>query len=95
MRCKRTPLVVEVEKYEVGKNLEDGFESFTDVVTKMWIITDNLVKVTREDGVVECPYIKHRRGRTFINVGDYIVTESDGFKLVCGEDKIKERYEKA
>ncbi len=93
MKCKRRPIVAELEKYEIGKGLEDGFEPLADVVTKMWIVTDNLVRITNKDGVIVCPYITNRRGRTFIQEGDYIVVEEDGAKLVCGEDKVKDRYE--
>ena len=84
----------DVLKYELGKGLEDGFELWTDVVTKGWIVTDSLVKMARENGQYVCPYILHRRGRTFINEGDYIITDADGTKHVCGEDKIFTRYEK-
>ena len=94
MRCKRKPIEANLEKYELGKGLEDGFEPFVDVVTRMWIVTDKLVKTTNKEGVVVCPYIKNRRGRTFIQEGDYIVVEYDGAKLVCGEDKVDERYER-
>ncbi len=95
MKSTRMPLEVEIEKYEIGKNLEDGFELFQDVVTKGWIVTDHLVKVTRENGSIVCPYITSRRGRTFIGTGDYIIIEKDGAKHVCGEDKIWIRYKKA
>ncbi|MBP5305123.1 MAG: hypothetical protein J6Z02_04675 [Lachnospiraceae bacterium] len=87
-------MVAELEKYEIGKGLEDGFEPLADVVTKMWIVTDNLVRITNKDGVIVCPYITIRRGRTVIQEGDYIVVEEDGAKLVCGEDKVDDRYEK-
>lgn len=93
MRCKRAGLEAEVVKYEVGKGLEDGVELWSDVVTKGWIVTDFLVKITREDGTVVCPYITHRRGRTFIGEGDYIIMEDDGSKHVCGADKVWSRYE--
>lgn len=92
MRCARTPLEAEVVKYEIGKGLEDGFEPWADVITKQWIVKDSLIKVTREDGKILCPYISHRRGRTFISENDYIITEDDGTKHVCGEDKIHARY---
>lgn len=94
MKCKRCPLVVDVEKYEVGKGMEDGFEPWSDVVTKGWIVTETLVKVTREDGTIVCPYIMGKRGRKFIAVGDYIVRDEDGTQHVCGEDKVWQRYEK-
>lgn len=94
MESRRIPLTADVEKYEVGKGMEDGFELWSDVVTKGWIVTDFLVKIEREDGKIVCPYIKNRRGRTFIGVGDYIVLDEDETKHVCGEDKIWARYEK-
>lgn len=94
MLCRRSPIEAEVVKYEGGKNLEDGFELWSDVVTKGWIVTDSLIKVEREDGKIVCPYITHRRGRTFIGVGDYVIVDKDGSKHVCGEDKIFVRYEK-
>ncbi len=71
MKSSRISFEVDVEQYEVGKNMEDGFELWSDVVTKGWIVTDFLVKITREDGSIVCPYIVHRRGRTFIGNGDY------------------------
>lgn len=94
MKSRRIPLETDVEKYEVGKGMEDGFEPWSDVVTKVWIVTDFLVKIKREDGSIVCPYILHRRGRTFIGEGDYIIKDSDGTKHVCGSDKIWNRYEK-
>lgn len=94
MKSRRTALTADIEKYEVGKGLEDGFELWSDVVTKGWIVTDFLIKIEREDGQIVCPYIKHRRGRTFIGEGDYVVLDEDGTKHVCGENKIWKRYEK-
>lgn len=94
MKCRRVTMEAEVEKYEVGRDLEDGFEVWSDVVTTGWIVTEALVKVERENGSIVCPYILHRRGRTFIHEGDYIIKDSDGTKHVCGEDKIFSRYEK-
>lgn len=94
MKSRRVPLEADVVKYEVGKGIEDGFELWSDVVTKGWIVTDFLVKITREDGSIVCPYILNRRGREFIGEGDYIVLDADGTKHVCGENKIWKRYEK-
>ena len=94
MKCKRVGLRADVLEYELDKGMEDGFELLADVVTKGWIVTDSLIKITREDGKIVCPYIKHRRGRTFIGEGDYVVIDEDGTKHVCGSDKIFERYEK-
>lgn len=93
MKCKRTALVADVYKFEFGKGYEDGYELWSDVVTKGWIVTDFLLKVTNEKGEIECPYISHRRGRTFIGEGDYVIVDSDGSKHVCGADKIFNRYE--
>ena len=94
MQSRRTALTANVEKYEIGQGLDDGFELWSDVVTKGWIETENLVKVEREDGTMVCPYLKTRRGRIFIGVGDYIIQDEDGTKHVCGEDKIWSRYER-
>lgn len=94
MKCRRTPIEAEAIQYEVGKGLEDGFELLVDVIIKGWIVTDFLVKITRENGDIVCPYITHRRGRTFIGEGDYIILEADGTKHVCGADKIWKRFEK-
>lgn len=93
MKCRRVPLEADVFKFELGKGLEDGFELYSDVITKTWIVSSNLVQVTRPDGSIVCPYISHRRGKTFISEGDYIIVDSDGTKHVCGEDKIFTRYE--
>lgn len=94
MKCKRIALDAEVIKYEQDKKLEDGFELWSDVVTKGGIVTDSLIKIKRDDGKIVCPYVVHRRGRVFIEVGDYIIVDSDGTKHVCGEDKVWSRYEK-
>ena len=94
MRCTRIPLESEVTKYELGKGLEDGFELLSDVITKGWIVTDKLMQVKRDNGSIVCPYIMHRRGRTFIQEGDYIIIDSDGTKQVVGEDKVFTRYKK-
>lgn len=94
MKCKRVGLECAVEKYEPGKGMEDGFELWSDVVMQGWIVTDSLVKIHREDGTIVCPYIKTRRSYIFIGDGDYIVTDIDGARHVCGEDKVWLRYEK-
>lgn len=94
MKCRRIVMEADVVKYEQGKGLEDGFELWADVVTKVWIVTDTLVKIKNENGFFVCPYITHRRGRTFIRENDYIIIDADGTKHVCGEDKVFERYEK-
>ena len=92
MKCRRTGLVADVFKFELGKGYEDGYELLSDVVTKGWIVTDYLIKMKR-NGSLECPYINHSRGRTFIGENDYIIIDSDGTKHVCSEEKIFHRYE--
>lgn len=94
MKSRRIGLEAEVVKYEPGKGMEDGVEPWAEVVTQGWIVTDFLVKMEREDGIIVCPYIKNRRGRVFIGEGDYIITDADGSRHVCGADKIWNRYEK-
>lgn len=94
MKSRRKNLDADVVKYEIGKGLEDGVELWADVVTKGWIVTDFLVKIQREDGTIVCPYLLNRRGRVFIGEGDYIITDADGTRHVCGADKIWTRYEK-
>lgn len=94
MKSRRISLLAEVDKYEIGKGMEDGFELWSDVVTKGGIVTDFLVKLTREDGTIVCPYVVNRRGRVYIGENDYIVIDEDGTRHVCGEDKIWERYER-
>ena len=82
MKCYRAGLFAEVFPYEVGKGMEDGVELWADVVTKGWIVTDFLIKITREDGTIVCPYIKHRRGRTFIGEGDYVIVEPEEIRNI-------------
>lgn len=94
MKCKRIGLAVDVQKYELGKNIEDGFALWTDIITQGFIVTDSLIKVTQEDGKIVCPFVQNRRGNIFIGEGDYVIVDSDGSKHVCGEDKIWKRYEK-
>ena len=93
MKCRRVGLVANVFKFEFGKGYEDGYELWSDVVTKGWILTDHLIKVKRDNGTIECPYISHSRGRTFIGQNDYIIIDTDGTKQVCSEEKIFCRYE--
>lgn len=95
MKSRRIPLESEVDKYEVGKGMEDGFELFSDVVTKGWIVTDSLVKIERPDGTIVCPYIKHRRGRTFIGEGVIIIVSAGRHEeCIAAADKVWTRYEK-
>ena len=92
MKCERIALKADVVQYELGKGLEDGFELYSEIVTREWIVTDSLIRIKREDGYVVCPFILNRRGREFIGVDDYIVVDEDGTKHVCGADKIWKRY---
>ncbi len=92
MKCIRAAFEVEVEKYEVGKGMEDGVELWTDVMTRGWFVTDALVQIKKENGAIVCPYILHKRGKTFIAEGDYIITESDGSRHVCSGDKVFDRF---
>ena len=94
MKSKRVALEADIIKYEPGKGMEDGVELLSDVVTKVWIVTDFLVKIKREDGTIVCPYITTRRGRVFIGEGDYIIKDEDGTRHVCGANKIWNRYQK-
>ncbi len=91
-KYKRVPLIVTAAQYEVGKEMEDGFRLYSQVITNEGIATDKLIKITREDGSIVCPYVRSRRGLTFIREGDYIVCENDG-KHVCSQDKFPVRYE--
>ncbi len=88
----RNSFKVEAELYEIGKGMEDGFQPWSSVVTNGWIVTDKLVKITREDGTVVCPFIQNRRGLIFIREGDYIITEKNDERHVCGSDKFFERF---
>lgn len=92
MKCMRVAFEADVEKYEVGKGMEDGFELWTDVVTRGWFVTDFLVQIKKENGAIVCPYILHKRGKTFIGEGDYIITEADGSRHVCDGTKVFDRY---
>ena len=88
----RSSFEVEAVEYELGKGMEDGFMPWTSTG---WIRPDNLIQVTREDGVVVCPFIQNRRGLTFLRDGDYIITEKDMERHVCGKDKFFKRYQLA
>lgn len=94
MKCTRISLDCDVEQYKVNSSMEDGFELFSDVIIHGWINPAGLIRIERDDGTIVCPYISHRRGKTFLKNGDYIITDSDGTKHVCGEDKIWNRYKK-
>ena len=94
MKCVRVDMEAEVVKYEMGKGIEDGQALWTDVVTKGLTVLDKLVRFEREDGKMVCPYIKGSRGPIFIEEGDYVITDSDGTRHVCGENKIWSRYKK-
>lgn len=90
-RYMRVPFEVSAIKYEVGHGIEDGFKPWAEVVTQGFVSTDNLVQV-EVDGVLLCPFVKSRRGITFIRYGDYIIEEASGDRHCCGEDKFPQRY---
>ncbi len=93
-KYQRASLEVEAEKYELNKGLEDGFEPWTNVVTRGWVSTDGLVKVEQENGQFLCPFIRNRRGVVFIRENDYIIYEEDGERHCCGGDKFNARFRK-
>jgi hypothetical protein len=93
MKCIRTAIEAEVFEYESGKQLEDGFALYEKVITNGFADLENLV-IIQKDGQMLCPYIKNRRGCTFIKNGDFIILDGDGTKHVCGPDKIWQRYQK-
>ena len=92
MKYRRSSIEVEAAPYELDKGMEDGFMPWTSIVTNGWISTEKLIKITREDGVVVCPFIQNRRGMIFLREGDYIITENDQERHVCGKDKFHNRY---
>lgn len=92
MKFTRTPLEVEAIQYKTGCGIEDGFELWTKVVTNGWVVADSIVRIQRPDGAIVCPFIQNRRGITFIRENDYIITEADGERHVCGEDKFPSRF---
>lgn len=91
----RKPLKVTAVKYEFDKGIEDGYEQWSKLVTNGWISTEKLLQRTREDDTVVCPFIQGKRGITFIRKGDYIITELDGDRHVCGGDKFNDRFDPA
>lgn len=88
----RAALRVKAVQYAIGQGIEDGFELWTKVITNGWIKNDNLVQFKRDDGVIVCPFIENKRGRIFIREGDYVITEEDNEKHVCGAEKFSRRY---
>lgn len=92
MKCKRKEFIVDAVQYEIGSGLEDGFQLWSEVITNGYITTDNLVKITREDGSIVCPFIRNKRGLVFIRYGDYIISEN-GERHACGDEKFHDRYE--
>lgn len=94
-KYERASLVVTAEQYELNKGMEDGFELYTKVVTNGWVSSDHLIQVTRPDGSIVCPFIQNRRGVIFIREGDYIITEGDTERHVCGADKFAKRFKLA
>lgn len=91
MKCVRTAMEADVFEYEKDKQLEDGYAPYEKVITNGFADIENIV-IHEKDGQMLCPYIKNRRGCTFIKKGDYIILDTDGTKHVCGPDKIWKRY---
>ena len=67
MKCRRVPLEADVFKFELGKGLEDGYELYSDVITKTYTfgdpskvgpVSEKLYKYLRgiQDGVLEDPH---------------------------------------
>lgn len=94
MRAKyeRASLMVEAEKYEIGKGIEDGFQPWVEVITNGWIVSEGLIRITQPDGKIVCPFIQNRRGIIFIREGDYIIYEEGGERHCCGSDKFSKRF---
>ncbi len=88
----RVSLSVEAQQYAPDLGLEDGFELYTKVVTNGWISPENLIQVQKPDGTIVCPFIRNRRGLIFLREGDYIITEYDAQRHVCGADKFSKRF---
>lgn len=91
-KYERASLIVDAAQYEINKGMEDGFELYTKVVTNGWISPENLIQITRPDGSIVCPFIQNRRGVIFLRQGDYIITENDNERHVCGADKFAKRF---
>lgn len=94
MKCVRTEIKADVMKYEPGKGIEDGHRSYSDVITGGLVSSENLFIEEGPGGVAVVPFVRNRRGCTFIRQGDYVIIDEDGTKHVCGEDKIWSRYRK-
>lgn len=90
---KRASLVVTAEQYELNKGMEDGFELYAKVITNGWITSERLIQTTSPNGTILCPFIQNRRGIIFLREGDYIITEGDGERHVCGADKFPSRFQ--
>lgn len=92
-KVKRRPLEATAVLYEPGKGLEDGFATVADVVTNAHVFSASTVQIETEKGIM-CPYINCKRGRVFINSGDWIILENDGGKHVVSENNLWNRFEK-
>lgn len=92
MKYSRAALSVEAQQYAPDLGLEDGFELYTKVVTNGWISPEQLIRIEKPDGTIVCPFIRNRRGIIFLREGDYIITEHDNQRHVCGADKFSERF---
>ena len=102
---KQSPIIVCVQNKELRDRIEkmnsdilvsvgrNGDNPFFGAPVVVVVLADRKVPTHVEDGSIVCPYISHRRGKTFIGEGDYIILDDDGTKHVCGGDKIFQRYE--
>ncbi|MDR2547325.1 MAG: hypothetical protein LBC96_07440 [Lachnospiraceae bacterium] len=88
----RASLEVVARQYEIGKDMEDGFQNLSKIVTNGWINTENLVKIEQSDGQIICPFLSNKRGLVFINEGDYIIFEGDEERHVCSGTKFSTRF---
>ena len=92
-KVKRRPLEATAVLYDYGKGLEDGMATVADVVANAHVFSQDIVQIETPSGIM-CPYINNKRGRTFINNGDWIILEADGGKHVVSNDNIWNRFEK-
>lgn len=92
MKYVRKELEVDAVPYEIDKGIEDGFESWADIITHSCINSEKLIKIIRPDGKIVCPYIENRRGRSYIQDGDYIITEEDGNRHICNQASFPSRF---
>lgn len=94
MEVRKVSINATIKRYEAGMGLEDGFEFFSDIVTRGEVAPNMLIKIEQDDGRIVCPYIETGRGRSYIREEDYVIVDEYGEKYLCGKDQIWLRYEK-